>query len=79
MKSFVISPITQTQIDSLVLNLKDHGSIVQSDPTEGYQISGHGIQAMAKFDGSSLIVVVIHKPFFVSMDMIENGLKSSLT
>ena len=71
-------PATQTQIDKLILELQNHGTTVVNDPTEGYQINGHGVYAIGKYDGTNLSVSVVKKPFFVPLSSIENGLKSAL-
>ena len=78
LKMFTI-PATQDQVGNLIAKLQTHNSTVSNPSPNQYVISGHGIYATASFDGTILSVSVSKKPFFVSMDMIENGLKSNLS
>lgn len=72
-----ISPITSEQTQKLIDNIKSHGSSVDLRSGQ-YVITGHGITAMAKIEGSILTVTVQRKPFYVSLKMIEDGLNSAI-
>lgn len=76
---FTISPVTPPQIHSLIESLQEHNSTVTDTGNGSYTISGHGVFATAKFDGSSLSIDVTKKPFFVSLSMIENGIHSAIS
>lgn len=84
-KAFTLSPVTQTQVDEIVTHLRGGGNSVGDQSTLGspnktYSISGHGIDASAVYDPakSELTVSIQHKPFFVSMDHIEQGIQAAL-
>ena len=43
-----------------------------------FDINGHGINATASYADSMLTVIVLAKPFYVSVKMITNGIKERL-
>lgn len=76
----VYQNVTQSNIDSLLADLKSHNSssTVQDQGNGNYVILGHGIRSVAVYDGKSLTVTVTSKPFYVSMSMIEDGINKAL-
>ena len=74
----VITPVTQAQITAMAAELTAGGSVVTESSPGLWTIEGHGIGAMAAFDGSTLTVNVVHKPFYVPESSIESGLRKAL-
>jgi hypothetical protein len=75
---FFTIPATLDQVKNLQSELASHGTSCSQDATGKYLISGHGISANATYDGNVLSVNILHKPFYVSIDMIQNGIKDAL-
>jgi len=75
-----IYPVYEHQIEGLISNLKAHDTNVTPNADGSYSISGHGVEATAIFtpDNNELNISVAKKPFYVSMDRIQNGIEEAL-
>jgi len=74
----VITPVTPAQLDALVAALRANESVVTLAAPGAWTIEGKGIGAEASLLGSTLIVNVVHKPWYVPMSRIESTLRGAL-
>jgi hypothetical protein len=74
------SPIQAADVAAMVNELRRNKSTVtlSSATPDTYSIEGHGIGAIAVFSGGALTVTVLHKPFFISLAQIQDGIRAAL-
>jgi len=77
---FTLPGITRAQIENLSAKLMGSGALMTEAPVNQWLIQGHGVSAKAQYDPNTsvLTVTVNQKPFFVSIEHIEEGLKAQL-
>ncbi len=75
-----IHPVAETQIQPLCSVLREHGAIVVQIEKNKFHIEGHGISSNAVYnpEKQQLIIEVLQKPFYVSKNMIVDGLRDEL-
>ena len=76
-----IYDVTPDQIGRMKKKLADtHGTVLSETGPDAYLISGHGIVAEAKYTGETqtLEVHLTHHPFYVSEEMVEDGIEKAL-
>jgi hypothetical protein len=80
MKPIVIAPVTPAQVAAMVNELRANNSTVTDagGVPLTYTVEGHGVTAKAVFVSNTLTVLVLHKPFYVTLGEIENGLHIAL-
>lgn len=66
--------LTQDEYTQAAAKLKAYGL----SPTSGTLPTSHGVSLAYVVDGLVVTFTVLSKPFFVSMDMIQNGIKGLL-
>jgi hypothetical protein len=80
MSTFTVT-CTQDQLNKLLTKLTNNGVMVNVNSQSGKtvnEIDGHGVEATYTLDGNVLTVVVIKKPFFISVSHIQKALAEDL-
>jgi hypothetical protein len=77
---FLFNQVTPAEIETLIQELRANNTTVTKTGGNSFVISGHGITAQAAYDEpkQTLTVTVTHKPFFVSDDLIESGIRDAI-
>jgi len=77
---FEIPDVDLGQVDSLLVKLKSDGHNAIPILRNRWQVTGHGIDCIAEFMPlrNSLMVTVKHKPLYVRVDRIREGIIEAL-
>lgn len=77
-KTIIIDGCKPDTISKLLDELKASGTHVATQGVGIYVIEGHGVKSTATYKDGDLTVTVTSKPFYVSMERIEEGLDDAI-
>jgi hypothetical protein len=69
---------TPQQVTALLNELKASGTQISQESASEFLMEGHHIKANVTYSDPTLTVTVLSKPFYVSEDMISDGINKAL-